>query len=271
MNIKQLVTMKIKTLLSIVDNKVIVSDEICKELNKIVLKTKHLEYFINDVTIIIIINNINKANIHFNANDILDIKNPEYLYIVYLICMLNPMYMDKEVDVLFIENKNYDKPIQKLYDYIIDYPRYIIAKDNTHENFEKLFKNKSDYVKNARKSIINSIFGKDRRVSYRNFNNVITKPNLNHQLKDKYINLACPICYKKYEVTNETINSIIKVDKRLKRIVFECLHKDKGIVSGKGYLKFDDYTNYISIKDETYVIQMWLIDNYKRLMNVFKN
>ncbi len=269
MNNKIIVTMKIKDYLRKVNLDKLVSYETKYELAKIDEKTKHHDHFINNVVIRVVVNNINKVVLDFNQNDILYILDSDISYLLSVVSSGKSKYREKTIDIIFIEDNNFDFKLHHLYNYIIPYSKCIAGKKTQHKHFEKVYEDTKicDYVKNGRKFIVNSYFRSDVRKPYRiSLHNLILPILPNSELEGKYIYLNCPVCTNEFEVTNETIDNIIEIDKKNKNISFNCLHQGKEQFVGKFNISIVKYSSYISLDKKKYEVQMWFIDNFKRLL-----
>ncbi|RLA76293.1 MAG: hypothetical protein DRG78_19295 [Epsilonproteobacteria bacterium] len=269
MNKKQLVTIKIKDLIEKVGTRKPTNDNISYYLNRIVAKSYHLHYLIKNIMITISVNNINKANMYFTNNDILFIENKNHYELLALIFNKQPSCGEETIDILFIENKGFDNKVNELFSYIIDYPQYYYGIKTNDKYFQEIFATSKlcTYFEGTKKCIIKTLLEEDRTPHRIGDFKEIKRIKKQSSIKDKYINLLCPVCTEKYEITKETIDKIIVVDKKANKITFDCIHKKFPEFKSKFSISLKDYEDYISLSTKEYTIQMWFIDNFKRLTN----
>ena len=261
--------MKIKDYLKKVNIDEYISFEAKYELNKIDKKAKHHNHFIDNVVIRVVVNNINRATLEFTNNDILYVIDSDISYLLSIVCSNKSQYLEETIDVIFIEDKASNIRLHNLFNYTVHYAKCIAGIKTQHKLFEESYKDSDTcrYVYKGRKSIINSFFRFDTRKPYRIELHDLILPILpNSKLESKYIYLNCPICSEEFEITKETIDKIIVVDKTNK-ITFNCLHKKSPEFKSKFNISLIDYQEYIPPTTKERTVQMWFIDNFIRLIN----
>ena len=245
MNKKQLVTTKIDNFIARTSPYTLVNDDLASELTKIAKKVKRCDVFVDSLVIKVMVTNINKASDQFTGLKATDIINKDEAFLLNYFFSMNVNLRTETINILFIEIKKEDRLWNLLFDYVISYPTYFLAKRNLHKDFEDLFKNKkvSDFIKHGRKSIVNTLFRQDIRKLYRVNNKSIKLPNLCHSLGDKYVNIKCPICKFKHEIINDTIDEKISVNRKSKKIYFNCIHRGTDSHLGKPYWLYEKYVD----------------------------
>lgn len=276
---KQLITISVEHLINVIDVNTLVNSDTKNQLSNIYQKTKKLDDFYKNTTIQLVTSNINKACTTFSSNDVLYVRSKDELVLLNMLYTNGALKSNDMIHVLFIEDKYFDKLTYVFYDYIIPYAKYVANKNDYHNDFESLFRDSlTTFVKKCRKSILSTIFGVNSRKRYYLTNYTsIQEARKNKNIRNKYINLTCPICLREnqnnkknftYEVKEKTIDEVIKIDKRQKKITFKCLHKsiEKSFIEPFS-IQIEDYINYLPNTYSNLELQMWFIDNFKMIFD----
>ena len=249
------------------------NDLLDKMLTRFVQKYKNIEHFLDALVIKLVVDHENKAVLDFNSKHIIFYYEFENIILLNKILISNSSYGKKEISVHFIIDNPSNKNCHKIEDYVISLAKYESNKDNKHEVFENSFlKSPSRFVKNAKKSIINSLYQTNPKEQFRisNSQNIVNIESIKDTIEYKYLNLQCPICAKiskdakKYEITEETIDNIITIEKNTSRISFNCLHENLEIEKGKFYLTPSKYNIEMNNYDDR-TLQIWTLKNFKYL------
>ncbi len=294
MLIKSNINMKLKTLLKVFDNNDFFSkhnnENLDQMLNNFVEKYKHAEHFLNSILIKIVVSNnyIYKEDLNFN--------NILYVYEVHKIILLkkilakeNIKFENKEITVCLINDDKNNIDLHNIEDYALSSIMYETNKINNHKIFENsLKKEKSFYVKNAKESVLNTLYSNNKKKVFRqnNEDKFIEFKKIQDTIEYKYVNVYCPICARAYmqlsdsekanydlhtfHITEENIDEMIHVEKNIQRISFNCLHEVMKISTSKFFIKANDFNIDLHIEDKRKV-QIWFLKNLnylaKRVLN----
>lgn len=278
---------KLKTLIKVFNDDFLsenYNERLDRMLNNFVEKYKHTEHFLNSIVIKIVVRN------NFILKEELNFKDILYVYEIHKIILLKKIlvketkkYENKEVTVCLILDDREIIDLHKVEDYALSSIMNEINNENNHKSFENsLKKEKSFYVKHSRQSILNTLYSNNQKKIFRqNSKNKFTKlEKMRDIIKNKYINIHCPICnaafdklsnYEKedyklhtFEITEDTIDDIIHVEKNIKRISFNCLHEEMNVVTSKFFIEAKKY-NVDLDKEDKRKVQIWFLKNLKFL------
>ncbi|MAC84775.1 MAG: hypothetical protein CL624_11650 [Arcobacter sp.] len=245
-------------------------DSLDSMLTSFVTKYKNIEHFLNTMVLKIVVDHENKAVEDFNSRYILFYYEIENIILLKKILALKSNFRAKEITLCFIIDDEKNKDYHRIQDYVISLARYESNRNSNHVIFENSMKEAASYyVKGARESIINTLFGTNQRKPFRisNAKDLINIESIKDTLSNKYLNLQCPICKKvsenstKYEITESTVNDIITIERNTSKVSFNCLHESYDIRKGKFFFDpadFDvDMTKYNDKK-----LQIWTLKNF---------
>lgn len=280
------INIKLKTFIKVFDDDILLenNNEILDEmLNSFIEKYKHIEHFLDSNLIRIVVRN------DFIYKEDLTFKDIIYIYEIYKIILLKKILVkenmrcrDKEITVCLIHDDRNNINLHKIEDYALNSIMYESNKINNHKDFENSFKEKSFYVKHAKISILNSLFSNNKKKCFRqNSKNDFTEfRKILDTIEYKYAKIHCPICsiefaklsnsekrdfkLHTFEITEDTIDNIIHVEKNIQRISFNCLHEDMKISSSKFYIYADKFNIDLKNEDKR-KIQIWFLKNLKYL------
>ena len=285
MLVKNNINIKLKYLIDVYDSKTLsenINETLETKLNNIVNKYKYYDHFIDSVLIKVVV----KKDFVYKGE--LNLKDIYYTYEFHKILFLNKLlikeynkYENKEITVCLINDDRKNIDLHRIEDYVLSSPLFESNKINNHKDFENSFKEKkSYYVRNAKESIINTLYSNNKKKVFRQNNeNVFTKfEKMRDSINNKYVNVYCPICanaYKqlsdsekenfklhKFKITEDVIDEIIHVEKNIQRISFNCLHEDMKISTSKFYIEAQKYN--IDLKEEDKrKVQIWFLKNLK--------
>ncbi len=266
------------------------NEKLDEMLTSVVNKYNFIEHLVDSIVIRLVINRSENISKDFNAKDIL------YIYEIHNIILLKKIfamqtkkYEDKEITACFIVDNEINVDQHRILDYALSSLRQESNRENNHINFENSLKeNKSYYAKNAKLSLLNTFFSNNlKRVFRLNENNKFTSlENIRSTIPHKYAKVACPICADKYEslsdlekenyrlhifeITENTIDEIIHVEKNIKRVSFNCIHEDMNVESPKFFIEAQKY-NVDLHKEDKRKVQEWFLKNFKYFAKVELN
>lgn len=261
------------------------NEQLDEMLSSFVNKYNFIEHYLEDIVIKLVINTKENISRDFNFKDILYVYAIQNLILLKkILAMYTKKYENKEVTVCFIVDTKANVDMHKIEDYALCATRYESNKENNHKQFENSFKkNLSYYAKNAKKSMINTLYlNNQKKVFRQNNKNVLTEiESIKDTINNKYINVNCPICASEFaklpeiekekfklhtfKITEDSIDEIIHVEKNTKRISFNCLHEQMKIETSKFYIETEKYDVDLD-KENKRKVQIWFLKNLKYII-----
>lgn len=254
-----------------VDNISTFSDkEFNSMLSRFCQNYKHIEHYLDSLIIKLVIKNEIFTYEKQYQKNILYVYDIENIIILKKLLALNEDIALKEITICSIKDEEENIDLHKFNDYVVASGKYDVNKKSNHKQFEEsLSATPSYFVKNARKSVINSLLKTNKRKVFRikNDNDLININSMKDTITNKYINLQCPICKcqniksKKFYITEETIDKVITIEKANHKISFNCLHEEYEVNQGKFF--FDPLKYDIEMREyDNRKLQVWTLKNF---------
>jgi len=246
-----------------------------KMVNKLTIDTK--KSFIQNYLLIFGVKSSDAILENLRTNSIVKIKNEKLAYIYYL-CMID---INDEYSVNIVKTK-YDKESFELEEFMDTIATMFLYTADT--NSKSLSINKIDNIltnKRIAKNVRNSV---TTRLTLRKDDNyfrchpktdikIVTIEELREYLniKDKHINIECPVCGNMINITSKNITKIIDFNKRYKTVNIICNHEHTLYLKELPFiLNIDKYIDK-NYKQED--VSMFVLNNYNMLvrkLRIFK-
>lgn len=271
--IKHLTSMPVSKAVKLINNSAL-SVKQKNNLDKVVGKLKPAleKAYLESLTIIIIVKNVQSALQSLDASNIIAVFNNGDDYII---SKLNSKYDTYEIDIILQQGTYADAQKMKFMNTVRFFSLY--TNNNGKINIPLIDNildgKKSKYISHARKSIINTIFGISqagkRYLHHPEAKDRLILPNelktQRYAIDDKSINITCPICYDNQKVTAKNINSILKV--RNCDLTLNCQHLKNSDEIEKPPFKvsLNAFHNVAALNAQEK--QIFFINNFQRITN----
>lgn len=198
---------------------------IAKNISSIAQKAKNIENYLDFISIQIIVNDISKQPNDLKDKDIFFIESIEkiiFLKEVYENKLQKHILRDKKFLVTLIKCETVFSEDYYIFDYILKFSKYI---KNRKINFSYINNNKKycDYVKGAKKSLFNTIYGYTE----------------NKRIRKNRIEINC-MCGTKHVIKEENLKQYFF--KRADKLVYKCNQNHEIKYESKDFIFVTKYT-----------------------------
>ena len=230
------------------------------------------------------VNNIKDCENEIVSSDIVKFKDQIYIYLLKNIISSKHEFSNSEdrIILLILEyNKEYfqAEEILKSSLFLINYTDTKKGLSINTKKLDSLYTHKSNNLsKNVQKSIITTLTGKSKNKKFiiypackENLINIdkISKKYLN--IKDKNINISCPICKESININKDNITDKISIDNNKIQILCKHLKSKNSDDIGKPIFSKDLNPHLFYLKEKNIKFTneekiMFFINNYKHLI-----